>query len=142
MSITISPPLPPYRQYTDVFEAPEEQQLYDWAIANWPLFALAPTAGGVNLAQRKSSPLIDMGPAGSWFKPKIRRLAPVLFADPGTQPFAIEFIELEIAAHGDGAHFAVHTDIPIGGDESRLAAMIRAPRTDCSAQSTTASPRV
>ncbi len=32
----------------------------------------------------------------------------------GTRPFALEALELELAAHGDGAHFAAHRDIPVG----------------------------
>ncbi len=115
MSETFLPPLPPFHVYRDFLDEGQEAALLEWGLANEGRYSpTALTGGVVDPGRRKSELLLDMGPAKAWFEDKVRGLAPNLFAAVGVAPFEIEYLELEIVAHGDGAHFATHTDIPIG----------------------------
>jgi Rps23 Pro-64 3,4-dihydroxylase Tpa1-like proline 4-hydroxylase len=54
---------------------------------------------------------------GSWAEGFVSRIADRLdwiFASTGTRAFPVDHYELEVASHGDGAHFARHRDIPVG----------------------------
>lgn len=111
----------PYHQYHDFLGREHEQALFDYAIENEPRFEASTLVGGViDEERRRSQRLTEVGLPGRQFEARIRGMAPDLFAKTGTAPFDIEYVELEIAAHGDGAHFAVHTDIPFGWGRSPL----------------------
>ena len=106
---------PPHHQYRDFLDPVDEQALLDWALASEADFSPSLLNGDVlDLKRRKSRRLPDLGPLAELFEGHIRDLAPDLFERTGVPPFEIEHVELEIAAHGDGAHFAPHSDIPIG----------------------------
>lgn len=95
--------------------------LLDWMLASKSRFAPSTISNGtVAPERRKSERLCDLGPTKGWFGDAMLATAPDFFARTGTAPFEIEFLELEIAAHGDGAHFATHTDIPIGWGRAPL----------------------
>ncbi len=64
--------------------------------------------------------MLDLGPIRESFEAKIHSHSSDFFSKTGTAPFEIEYLELEIAAHGDGAHFGAHTDIPIGAGRAPL----------------------
>lgn len=111
----------PYHQYYDFLDCKEEQELFEYAIENEMRFEDSTIVGGVvDETPRRSQRLTDLGPPGKQFEARIRADAPDFFAKAGTPPFEIEYVELEIAAHGDGAHFAAHTDIPFGWGRSPL----------------------
>ncbi|MDQ3078835.1 MAG: 2OG-Fe(II) oxygenase [Pseudomonadota bacterium] len=111
----------PYHQYHDFLDCQEEQALLDYAIKNESRFEGSTLAGGVtDETRRRSQRLTDLGRPGEQFEARIRANAHDFFARAGTPPFEIEYVELEMAAHGDGAHFAAHTDIPFGWGRSPL----------------------
>lgn len=111
----------PYHQYHEFLGPEQERALLDYAIGNEARFEDSTLVGGVvDEARRRSQRLTDLGGAGKEFETSILAHAPDFFARTGTAPFNIEYVELEIAAHGDGAHFAAHSDIPLGWGRSPL----------------------
>lgn len=113
--------LAPYYQYRDFLGLTEERALFDYAVQNESRFKGSALAGGViDETRRRSRRLTELGRPGEQFEARIRENAADFFAKSGTPPFEIEFVELEIAAHGDGAHFAAHSDIPFGWGRSPL----------------------
>jgi Rps23 Pro-64 3,4-dihydroxylase Tpa1-like proline 4-hydroxylase len=113
--------LAPYYQYHDFLEPAQAQALLDYTMENEVRFKGSTLAGGViDQSRRRSQRLMELGRPGEEFEARVRAKAPDFFARSGTPPFEIEYVELEIAAHGDGAHFAPHTDIPFGWGRSPL----------------------
>jgi hypothetical protein len=113
--------LPPFHHYRGFLGEEARTELLDWTLANRGRFAASTLQGGVlDPARRVSERLRDLGPARAVFEERILALAPDIFRRIGTAPFAVESVELEIAAHGEGAHFAAHTDIPIGAGRTPL----------------------
>jgi Rps23 Pro-64 3,4-dihydroxylase Tpa1-like proline 4-hydroxylase len=108
-------PLPPCHQYRDFLDPSEHQALLDWTIANRARFGPARLAGRiVDPERRVAERLDDLGPHRALFERRLAQHLPDIFRRTGTRPFEVEFIELELAAHGDGAFFTDHVDIPIG----------------------------
>lgn len=121
MSVLDRAPFPPYACYPDFLGQAQVGELLSWAIANRERFKAAPLAGGiVDPDRRHSQRLLDMGSVRPWFEQHMRDHKSAFFAETGTKPFDVEFIELEIVAHGDGAHFAAHTDMPVGRGRAPL----------------------
>jgi hypothetical protein len=108
-------PLPPCHQYRG-FLAPEEHSaLLDWTIANRERFGPALLSGHVlDPSRRVAERLHDLGPHRPVLERRIQEILADIFRRTGTRPFEIEFLELEVAAHGDGAFFSAHSDIPVG----------------------------
>ena len=108
-------PIPRFHQYFEFLEAAEREALVEWTFEHRSRFKPSTLVGGViDPRRRDSERLSDLGPLEDMFSNKMRELGEDIFVRTGTTPFDVEYIELEIAAHGDGAHFATHTDIPIG----------------------------
>ena len=120
-------PLPPYHQYRNFLDERERASLFDWAIASRARFRPSTVVGGIlDPKKRVSERLCDLGPMEAVFQRRLRALLPDIFRRTGTRSFEVEVIEMELAAHGDGAHFIKHRDIPVGpgrkplgGDGSR-----------------------
>jgi hypothetical protein len=108
-------PLPPCHQYRD-FLAPEERSaLLDWTIANRERFGPALLSGHIHDPTRRVAERFhNLGPHRAVLERRIGENAADIFRRTGTRPFEIEFLELEVAAHGDGAFFSAHSDIPVG----------------------------
>jgi SM-20-related protein len=108
-------PMPPWHQFRDVLAPADRQALLDWTIANRDRFRAAGLRGaGVDPSRRIADKLKDLGPFHALVEARLRELLPEILARIGVQPFPIEHVELNIAAHGDGAFFSRHRDIPIG----------------------------
>jgi Rps23 Pro-64 3,4-dihydroxylase Tpa1-like proline 4-hydroxylase len=104
-------PMMPYRVLRDFLAVEQHRELLDWTLANEARFRPAPLAGGVvDPAFRKASVMRDLGPMGPVLEARIAGLVPGWIAELRVTPFAISEIELELAAHNDGAHFALHAD--------------------------------
>ena len=114
-------PMPSFHHYANFLEPAQEAALLALALAKQPQFKPSKVSDSVyNPERRNSVRLRDLGVTKSWFEDKIRDLTPDMFKRTGITPFEVEFLELELAAHGDGAHFATHTDIPIGENRAPL----------------------
>jgi Rps23 Pro-64 3,4-dihydroxylase Tpa1-like proline 4-hydroxylase len=94
------------------FLAPEERAaVLDWALANEAMFAPAWLRKGVvNPEVRSSRVLRDLKPLGQMLKQRLLDLLPRILEDIGIAAFDPSHVELEIAAHGDGDRFTLHTD--------------------------------
>jgi Rps23 Pro-64 3,4-dihydroxylase Tpa1-like proline 4-hydroxylase len=109
------PPLPPFHQFRDFLPEDELATLLNWTIAHRARFAPSRMSSGiVDPSARHSLVTTDFGEIHPLLTSRIEAALPKIFTKSGTRPFAVEAVELEIAAHGDGAHFAPHTDIPVG----------------------------
>jgi hypothetical protein len=113
-------PFPPSRQYEGWLEGTELSNLFQWALSNRDRFKPAKVTGGVfDPGKRMAEKLGDLGPHRSMLERRLREHLPEIFRDIGTPVFAPDFIELELVAHGEGAFFVTHTDIPIGSGRKR-----------------------
>lgn len=108
-------PLPPCHQYRDFLDAAEQEALLEWAIANAGRFKPAGLDNlGVDRKHRIAERLTDLGPHRPMIERRLKENLPDILRRTGSKPFEIEYFELEIAAHGDGAFFALHNDMPVG----------------------------
>ncbi len=115
MAIQPPRPLPPCHQYRDFLDSAEHEALLEWAIAHRERFEPARLTGHVvDHKRRIAERLNDLGPHRSVIERRLEENLPDIFRRTGTRPFKIEHFELEIAAHGDGAFFAHHSDMPVG----------------------------
>jgi SM-20-related protein len=108
-------PLPPHRLLSGFLSPGDHRRLLDWTLAAKDRFRPSKLIGGVvDPARRISSNLRDLGEMRSLLENAVASRLGDLFAAAGVTPFAVETVELELAAHGDGAHFAPHLDIAYG----------------------------
>lgn len=117
---------PPHRQSPDFLTAEDHAGLLAWTMSNQDRFKEATLIGGVlNPAVRVASVARNLGEIGKMLRERLTDAVPSILAGAGVQG-PVEFLEIELAAHGDGAHFSKHLDIPVGsgrrplgGDSSR-----------------------
>lgn len=108
-------PMPPWHRYSGFLSEEEREDLLRFALEKRDLFKPTKLWGDVVDPERRiSEKLNKLGPFRAMFEKKVADHLPDMFARTGTRPFELEFVELELVAHGDGAHFAAHSDIPIG----------------------------
>ncbi|MDH7972652.1 2OG-Fe(II) oxygenase [Sphingomonas sp. AR_OL41] len=99
---------------------PDRDALLDWALANEARFAPASLAGGiVDDSVRRASSLRDLGPLDAVLRARVTAAVPGWVAQLRVTPFDIHDIELELAAHNDGAHFHLHSDTYASGMKTR-----------------------
>jgi predicted 2-oxoglutarate/Fe(II)-dependent dioxygenase YbiX len=110
-------PLPPWRRLTDALAPDVAETLLDWTLANQAAFKPSKVVGaGYAPHIRVSDRIKDVGPMRALLEPHLRALWPEIAAGAGTKPFEPDFVEFEIAAHGDGAFFRPHHDLPVGAE--------------------------
>ena len=115
MATTPLRPLPPCHRYRDFLAPAEHEALLEWAIASRERYEPARLTGHVIDPKRRiAERLNDLGPHRAVIERRLKENLPDIFRRTGTRPFDVETFELEIAAHGDGAFFAHHSDIPVG----------------------------
>jgi hypothetical protein len=108
-------PFPPCHQYRDFLAEAEREALIDYTLANRERFRPARLTGDVLDPNRRiAEKLGDLGPLRTVFERRLAEHRDDIFRRTGTKPFEVENVELEIAAHGDGAFFTHHSDIPFG----------------------------
>lgn len=113
--------LPAYHQSTGFLDAADHRRMLDWTLANRARFKAASLVGDlVDPTQRVSETLRDLGPMQAILERRFTEMLLVLLKDTGTKPFEVEKIELELAAHGEGAHFVAHSDT-VTGESRRVA---------------------
>jgi Rps23 Pro-64 3,4-dihydroxylase Tpa1-like proline 4-hydroxylase len=113
-------PMPRWHQFENVLPPEEHRALLDWTLQNRERFKTARVIAGIDPSLRIAETLRDLGPLRPLLEARLRAMLPEIFRNSGVRPFEVEYIELEIAAHGDGAFFTRHTDIPFGPDRKPL----------------------
>lgn len=108
-------PLPPFHLYRDFLDEAERSALLEWTLANRERFEPSKLGSGtLDPMLRQSLSLRDPGPLAPVLEARLRALAGDMFERTGTPPFPIDYVEQVLIAYGDGAHFAAHTDMPVG----------------------------
>jgi Rps23 Pro-64 3,4-dihydroxylase Tpa1-like proline 4-hydroxylase len=113
-------PLPPYVQLTDFLPAELHSALLDWVLANEEQFRAATVANRLDKNSRIdpdvriAQTMREVGPSRPAIEAKLLEALPALIAATGVKGPEPRSIELELAAHGDGAHYGAHLDIPVG----------------------------
>ncbi|MEO6215942.1 MAG: 2OG-Fe(II) oxygenase [Sphingomonas sp.] len=116
----MTPLLPPYRIDDGLLNDTERTHLLEWALNNERRFIPALLGGGkVDPAIRLAFSLRDLGPLNATLRDRIHLRVAGLVEALRVEPFEVSEIELELVAHGDGAHFARHEDIYAGAAHSR-----------------------
>ena len=119
-------PLPPVAQRQQFLADEDHRALLDHVLANRDKFSPAVVNKGqvdsvnrVDPAKRIALTTRTIGP----LEPLLRDRLGAALADLAAQfglGFTADSLELEFAAHGDGAFFGAHTDIPIGANRTTL----------------------
>jgi Rps23 Pro-64 3,4-dihydroxylase Tpa1-like proline 4-hydroxylase len=113
--------MPPWHCFADFLPETDHRSLLDWTLSNRERFVPSTLRGGVVDPERRiSERLRDLGPLTAVFETRLREMLPEILRRTGSRPFEVEAFELELAAHGDGAFFAKHSDIPIGPGRAPL----------------------
>jgi SM-20-related protein len=104
-------PMMPHLLQADFLPPDDHAALLDWALTNEARFSPATLAGGlVEPEVRRAASLRDLGPLAAPLDARVRAAVPGWIAALRVTPFDIHEIELELAAHNDGAHFQLHSD--------------------------------
>jgi len=119
--------MPPCQVRRDLLSPDECRDLLSWALDNEARFGPAALDKGlIDPAIRRSLSLRDLGPFSDLFEGKVRAMVPELIGQLRVTPFTTGEIELELVAHNDGAHFALHGDLYTGGASARGDRMLSA----------------
>ncbi|MCA1196537.1 2OG-Fe(II) oxygenase [Sphingomonas sp. R647] len=120
-------PTLPHLRIVDFLDVLTHAALLDWALANEARFTPARLNGGtVNPELRRALTLRDLGPLAAALDARLREQAPRWIAALRSTAFAISEVELELAAHNDGAHFTLHTDTYASSEIARGDRMLSA----------------
>jgi SM-20-related protein len=107
----VTAPILPHLRVPDFLDAQAHAALLDWTLANETRFVPAQLAGGlVKPEARRALVLRDLGPLAAALDARMRAEAPRWTAELRSTPFETSEVELELAAHNDGAHFTLHSD--------------------------------
>jgi Rps23 Pro-64 3,4-dihydroxylase Tpa1-like proline 4-hydroxylase len=114
-------PLPAYAQLFDFLAESEHQLLLDWVLAGPVRFQPAGVTKGTVDSEDRLDPQHrvaltsrKLGPLEPMLSERLLAALPKLMATTGTGGEPPASLELELAAHGDGAFFRPHRDIPVG----------------------------
>lgn len=114
-------PLPPHHLLTDFLPAGDHRRLLDWTLAARDRLRPSKVVGGiVDEELRISSTLRDLGETQPLLRTAIADRLDDIFAGAGVRPFTPDVVEVELAAHGDGAHFAPHLDVAYGANRGLI----------------------
>jgi Rps23 Pro-64 3,4-dihydroxylase Tpa1-like proline 4-hydroxylase len=119
--------MPPWLVRRDLLSPDECRGLLGWALDNEARFRPAALDKGlVDPAIRHSLSLRDLGPFSGLFEDRVRAMVPELIDQLRVTPFVVAAVELELVAHNDGAHFALHGDLYTGQGSARGDRMLSA----------------
>lgn len=111
MSVGISRAVTAFHRSDAFLDEHDHGAMLDWTLANRARFKPARIVGDkVDPEKRVCETLRGLGPLEAVLKRRFTELLPAILNDTRTKAFALDSIELELAAHGDGAHFAPHMD--------------------------------
>lgn len=119
-------PLPPYARLTNFLPESDRREILEWVLANSAEFKAAVVTKGqhhsenqVDHEKRIALTTRNLGPFEPMLRNHLLGALKRMVALTGT-PFSSHSLELEFAAHGDGAFFAPHTDISTGMNRKPL----------------------
>ena len=123
-------PLPPHVQLQNFLPDDELTRLFDWTLANEHRFKPAKVTrfrdDGVKSVldpgYRIAAILSDLGPNDAPIRERLLGALPSLMESTGVRGPEPDSLELQIAAHGDGAHYGAHLDIPVGPGRQSMGA--------------------
>ena len=121
--------LPPHHRIFDFLPESEHRQLYEWAVSIRDKFRPATVSKGrprrefrVDPDRRIGLTTRKLGPLEGVLRERLLGALPELMAATGTGGPAPVSLELELAAHADGAYYRPHIDIPVGANRQPLGA--------------------
>lgn len=113
----IEGPLPRYARIFDFLPEDEVQKLFEWALSTADRFRPATVSKArprVDPDRRIALTSAKLGPLEGLLRERFLAALPHIMADTGTAGPSPTALELELAAHGDGAYYGPHLDIAIG----------------------------
>lgn len=114
----------PYCLYPDWLGEEMSDALLDYAEANEDRFTpsrIRQKGISAELPEiRTSLRLADLGPFAEPLRRQLLGLLPELCRRLGVGAFAPKLVEMELVAHGDGAHFLRHSDTGLGEQSARM----------------------
>ena len=120
-------PLPPHVQLFDFLPKSEHRRLLEWVLGQADAFTPASVTIGddwtVDPVQRIALTAYATGDIEADLKRRLSEALPEVITLTGYHGPAPTSLELEIAAHGDGAHYKPHLDIPVGQNRAPLGAL-------------------
>ena len=121
-------PFPPHAQIRDFLSEADHAALLEWTLASEDKFKVAKIIndeegekGLIDPVIRIGSTTRDLGPLRSLLERRMWEALPDLEGATGTTT-RCSSIELELAAHGDGAHYVPHLDISYGEGRKKVGA--------------------
>lgn len=125
----VTGPLPPYKRILDFLPEGEHRQLLDWSLSIRDKFQPATVSKGrperefrVDPERRIGLTTRKLGPLREVLSERLLGALPELMASTGTGGPPPTSLELELAAHADGAYYRPHIDIPVGANRQPLGA--------------------
>jgi hypothetical protein len=112
-------PLPPYTRILDFLPESELQRLFDWTLSIADRFRPATVSRArprVDAEWRIALTTAKIGPLETMLRERLLGALPQVMAETGTGGPTPTSLELELAAHGDGAYYRPHMDIPVGAN--------------------------
>ncbi|MCA1196390.1 2OG-Fe(II) oxygenase [Sphingomonas sp. R647] len=120
-------PILPHLRVSSFLDPEMHAALLDWTLSNAARFVPAQLAGGmVNPAARSALVLRDLGPLATPLDARMRAETSGWTASLRATRFETSEVELELAAHNEGAHFTLHTDTYASADAARGDRMLSA----------------
>ena len=110
-------PLPRYARIFDFLTESEVQQLFEWALSTADRFRPATVSKmrpRVDPDRRIALTSANLGPLETMLRERLLAALPQVVAGTGTVGPSPTSLELELAAHGDGAYYGPHIDMPVG----------------------------
>lgn len=105
----------PHLSLRNFLPAAEHAALLEWALQNHSRFEASGVGalGEVNTAVRKSQMLYDLGASQKAFEREVHTQYKAWVRKLRVSGFEVSTVELQLAAHNDGAHFARHIDTQV-----------------------------
>ena len=120
-------PLPPHLQLFDFLPKTEHGRLLEWVLNNSGAFVAATVTNGksgaeanVEAEQRIALTTRKLNELEATLKPRFADVLEYITETTGYRGPRPSSLELELAAHGNGAHYKPHLDIPLGQDRAPL----------------------
>lgn len=105
----------PYIKLHNFLPDAQHAALLQWTLANEERFTASGVGaeGKVDHAVRRSQTLLDLGPSHAVFEAAVRSGYKDWVRALRSSDFQLSSIELQLAAHNDGAHFSRHVDTQV-----------------------------